>query len=543
MTVVGLHGRADGPLQDADFEVITTARIAVVKLLSTAAGADVDRLGREHPDIRIIVRCFADFRGRVITAADFARSMAGDLVPFYQRGIREYEIHNEPNLRDEGWGASWADGAGFGAWFSAVRLALSNTFPGCSWGWPGLSPGITDGQRTDSEQFMAAAGSHVDGADWIGQHCYWIDEQTYADAVHQVQLVHARFPGKPIYVTEFANQSAAPAADKAQQYLRFYRDLTGLAEVAFAFVASASSPDFETQAWRDESGRLSAIPQIVGARPKEAVMAADIPARGQDVAGDNQPVAKMRYADWAKLGFCYGWVEWIRSGAAVKDAGAHRAAMRTERYLTGAYANLAHGNAGAQCLMLLSLLNGAMDDELGDMLDCENGNLAAGDVIEWCDTHDAETHRRLDIYTSAARWLAIMRGVPAATLARFKRYGLVIAGYPFDTPADAQGVDHQPMDAASVARRSTPPALSKLASYVPAPWTVADVISWQHTGHGSLPGYNGFLDLHVATVTQSQLRARFGAAAPAPVPDPAVLALAGAQAAQAAVAQALELLA
>ena len=46
--------------------------------------------------------------------------MMGDLVPFYSRGVRYFEVHNEPNLVPEGWTQSWSDGQSFGAWFLDV---------------------------------------------------------------------------------------------------------------------------------------------------------------------------------------------------------------------------------------------------------------------------------------------------------------------------------------------------------------------------------------------------------------------------------------
>ena len=129
LCLVGVHGRADGPLAEADYGPINQARIEAVKLLTTAQPQNVDRLRADNPRVFILVRLFASFDGRVVRADEFAEWMIGDMAPFYDRGLRYFEIHNEPNLRPEGWTQSWADGAAFGAWFIAVRNRLKQVYP------------------------------------------------------------------------------------------------------------------------------------------------------------------------------------------------------------------------------------------------------------------------------------------------------------------------------------------------------------------------------------------------------------------------------
>jgi|GEM_PF-2414740 len=280
-TRVGLHGRADGRMQPADFQVVQNARLEAVKLMSTADPADVDRLRAIDPAMLILVRCFVDFKNRLITPPQFAQMMAGDLAPFYAKGIRLFEVHNEPNLADEGLIVpgrigSWADGAQFGTWFTAALALMSQTFPDAVWGWPGLSPGPDiGGVRADSAQFLAQAGAVPRSADWIGLHAYWLNDLELDAAVNSVRQMAAAFPGQQLYVTEFANVDKSvppvPPATRANQYLKFYARLSPLRVVAaFSFVASASNQDFSTQSWRDEAGQLSAIPAIVGARSAPA---------------------------------------------------------------------------------------------------------------------------------------------------------------------------------------------------------------------------------------------------------------------------------
>ncbi len=280
-TRLGLHGRADGRMQTPDFQAVRDARAEAVKLMSTADPADFDKLQAIDSKIFVMVRCFADFRNRVLPAQDFAHSMAGDLAPFYAKGIRHFEVHNEPNtpiegLRLPGHVGSWADGAEFGNWFTAVVAQLRQTFPEAKWGWPGLSPGQdADGQRADADRFLTEAGSAPASADWIGIHAYWLNddgpnENGLQAAIDSVAAYAARFPGHTLYVTEFANPAPAAQVDmatKARQYLAFWQGMRPLPVAAvFSFVSSASNQDFKDQSWRDESGQLSAIPGIVGAR-------------------------------------------------------------------------------------------------------------------------------------------------------------------------------------------------------------------------------------------------------------------------------------
>jgi GH25 family lysozyme M1 (1,4-beta-N-acetylmuramidase) len=232
-------------------------------------------------------------------------------------------------------------------------------------------------------------------------------------------------------------------------------------------------------------------------------------ARGQDVAGDNQPLDQMHYQDWAQLGFCYGWIELVRSGQVIAGAKAHRKAMRAAGYLTGAYAAIAPGDMEGQARTFLSLAPAG--DELPDMLDVETGGLTLADVRAWCDVHDAETARGLVIYTRNFLWGDLIKSQPGDRIKHFKKYKLVIAAYFHDvSDTDAHGhPQSQPMDAASVARRSNPPPASDGLPTLPAPWTVDDLLSWQHTGHGSLAGFDNFLDLHVARASAADFRKLF----------------------------------
>ncbi len=269
--LAGVHGRADGRLEAADFEVVAQARLEAVKLLTSAAPEDVDRLRAINPQMFIMVRLFADFRNRVVSADDFVSWMAGDMRGFYERGVRYYEIHNEPNLRPEGWTVSWQDGREFGAWWLAVRHSLKALFPQALFGWPGLSPdGFPMPERTNDMRFLEAAADAVQAADFLCIHCYWRDEaeMNALSGGQGWREYRRRFPEKLLFITEFSNPTPHTSLEaKGEQYARYYQMLRGEPGLgaAFAFVSSASA-DFPHEAWRDERGVLTPIVAAVGRR-------------------------------------------------------------------------------------------------------------------------------------------------------------------------------------------------------------------------------------------------------------------------------------
>lgn len=269
--LVGVHGRADGPMLDPDFEAVRVGRVEAVKLLSTARPEDVDRLRQINLDMFIMVRLFASFRDRVVRADEFASWVEADMAQFYARGVRYFEVHNEPNLQLEGWTLSWTDGRLFGAWFRDVVVKLRLRFPEAKFGFPGLSPGDNiSGQRMNALAFLSGADEAVRGADWVGVHCYWSDEVglNSPGEARGYEEYRRRFPNQLLFITEYSNpaQSVNPRT-KGQQYVRYFKSLRDLPGVgaAFSFVVSASA-GFAWEVWRLEDGRLTDIPALVGAR-------------------------------------------------------------------------------------------------------------------------------------------------------------------------------------------------------------------------------------------------------------------------------------
>jgi murein DD-endopeptidase MepM/ murein hydrolase activator NlpD len=269
--LVGVNGRSDGPLTEADYPPLAAARVEAVKLLSSARPEDVDRLRAINGDMFIMVRLFADFRNRHVRSDEFAAWVEGDMAQFYQRGIRYYEVHNEPNLQIEGWKFSWNDGVEFGRWMTDVANRLKAKFPEAKFGYPGLSPGASiSGQRVDSWAFLGQGDAAVRAADFVCCHCYWVNDTDQVSATGGLvfEEYRRRYPDKLLFITEFSNPTDKfDATAKANQYINYYkrlRNITGIG-AAFCFVLSGSS-GFPNEVWRLENGAITAIPGIIGQR-------------------------------------------------------------------------------------------------------------------------------------------------------------------------------------------------------------------------------------------------------------------------------------
>ena len=269
--LVGVHGRADGPLLEPDFPIIKDAKIEAVKLLSNAPADNVKRLIDINNDMFILVRLFAGFRDIVVSSSDFVSWVEADVSELYNQGVRYFEVHNEPNLQIEGWQHSWRDGHQFADWFLEVVERLKSRFPEALFGYPGLSPGHEiPGQRMDSWVFLQQSESAALASDWIGCHCYWINESDMIQPTGGLvfEEFRRRFPEKLLFITEFSNPfSEIPFSAKGHQYVDYYRRLRHITGIgaAFSFVLSASS-NFSHEVWRDEDGRRSDIVQLVGSR-------------------------------------------------------------------------------------------------------------------------------------------------------------------------------------------------------------------------------------------------------------------------------------
>lgn len=220
--------------------------------------------------------------------------------------------------------------------------------------------------------------------------------------------------------------------------------------------------------------------------------------RWSDVSMWQDP-ALMRWAEW---GIPRGQYR-LTLGRRIDPSGMqHRNRMRAAGMLTGPYGvPVEYAPIPDQAWAFVD--NIPDGDENDDWADAERALLTEPMLRAYCDEYDRRSRRqRLAIYTGGPWWNS---HVPVGARARYAPYKLIIASYPFDTPAGLP----VPMDPASVARRTNPPVGRRPS--IPAPWTIED--GWQHTGQGGQPGYSGFLDHGIYRVNPS------GPPAPPPPPD------------------------
>lgn len=204
----------------------------------------------------------------------------------------------------------------------------------------------------------------------------------------------------------------------------------------------------------------------------------------------HQPPDRMRWAAW---GIPRGQYRLTLGSRLDTAAFEHRRRMREAQMKTGPYGvpHEASGPLADQAWRFCDQV--PADDENDDWCDAERAGLTEPMLRAWCDVYDRRGRGRLAMYTGYPWWMSHVVAFGAAD--RYAGYRLIIAAYPFDTPAGLP----VPMDPISMALRATPP--HNRPAKIPPPWTEED--GRQHTGQGSLPGYAGFLDLGIYRVNPS----------------------------------------
>lgn len=277
-SLIGLHGRSSGELEKADFEVARAARLEAVKITSHATPATIRQLRAINPAMFFVVRPYVSFgpaeAPRRVTPREFFDWTVNDVARVLDedRTIRYLELHNEPNLRLEGLGGSWHNGAQFGDWFLEVLHRFRQRFPQALLGFPGLSPGPSSAAngRMSSDTFLDEAEIAAQQADWVGLHAYWVNEKELNDQALGAGFARyrERFPEKLLMITEFGNPRQAKH-QVAEQYGRYYGMLRNLPGLGAAFAYVVSTPDAAESplwAWRDEAGNDLGIAAEVGRR-------------------------------------------------------------------------------------------------------------------------------------------------------------------------------------------------------------------------------------------------------------------------------------
>jgi Bacterial SH3 domain len=182
----------------------------------------------------------------------------------YAANVRYFEVHNEPNLTDEGMGWNWTDGTAFSTWLIQVLSILRLKYPEAKLGYPGLSP------QPNVPDFVNGSASAIAQCDWIGAHCYWQTPaamQADSDGMYWRRF-RTQFPTKMLMITEFSNNTANVSADqKGQQYAQYYQLLRHENNLgaAFSFALNWPGQDKNREGWVFNNGE-TAIGSTVGAK-------------------------------------------------------------------------------------------------------------------------------------------------------------------------------------------------------------------------------------------------------------------------------------
>jgi hypothetical protein len=271
---LGLHASADpGDLREEEFALFAALRPGIIKVLSGHSGPTIGRLATAHPTATWIVRAFLSFQGgRVVTPEQFFEDTVSDV----ERALGHLdgrdvvvELHNEPNLTDEGLGSSWSDGAALAVWWLSLLDCYRQRLPNQRFIYPGLSPGpnAQDGarRRLDHVAFLEASRAAAAAADGLGVHIYWARDFAMERALAVLDDFISRFPTTPIWVTEASNNKGGVSPlQKGRQYLRFWAELKKRPTVKGVtyFVASASNmAEFGEEVWLGRG-----IAEVVGMR-------------------------------------------------------------------------------------------------------------------------------------------------------------------------------------------------------------------------------------------------------------------------------------
>lgn len=261
---MGLHADADGRMPAADYKEFTDLKPGVIKVLSSHSFEAINRLATEHPTATFIVRAFLSFwengKPRVITPTQFVNDTINDVkravnaIATAGKGQAIWvELHNEPNLIQEGLGGAWSNGTTFGVWLTDVLTRYDQALPQVKYLFPGLSPGPTvPGVRQDSTQFMNQCLSAAALCDGLGVHAYWNHiDAPLTTALAVVDGYLAQVPTLPVWVTEASSNKGATADSMATDYVTCWREMLKRPRVQGVtyYVCSASDPAFANETW------------------------------------------------------------------------------------------------------------------------------------------------------------------------------------------------------------------------------------------------------------------------------------------------------
>jgi len=282
----------DGPATPTDLEVIRQARLEALKLRALVNPASDLSAYRDIGVHTFLVQLLSPEPGeRPTSPQEFVNYFAPVVEAFVQAGVRDFEVHGEPNLPGRGYTVSWDSPAAFGDWFVAVVEALKTAFgPQVRAGFPGLTPppprqpGAMP--AVSQSDFLGACAEAVQEADFICCHVYWDSAKGLRAFDGGTRFLHQymeAFPTVPLVISEFANVNPnTNSGVKGDQYAEFcfacaqydecrydwpwYQAYWPRVQAAYAFILRSPDPVYASQVWMDVDGQPHPVVARVAAR-------------------------------------------------------------------------------------------------------------------------------------------------------------------------------------------------------------------------------------------------------------------------------------
>lgn len=211
---------SDWMWQLADVQNLFRSLNMPVKFLSI--GFSPDYWHFHKPEFHL-VRIYWQHGGSKWTPQEVWNFVRGDVLRFYNQGARKFELFNEPNLRQEGLGVVWQNGAEFGRFLQTFISLMRPECPDAQLYYPGLSPGLPwTSQFAFTDAALPLVRDHLYG---LCMHAYSGTvnhvETAVSDITSQVKGFQQRYTlDKPLVVSECSVNRAANGDYKAAVYAK-----------------------------------------------------------------------------------------------------------------------------------------------------------------------------------------------------------------------------------------------------------------------------------------------------------------------------------
>lgn len=255
---IDFYGSVFGTAEHASFKFLTMPDSDVMTRM-------VQKVRAKNPTAFLGARIFFSVGDRPFTPTEFIDFSHNGVSAAYAQGIRDFEIHNEPNLPSESAG-TWTNGVAFGNWLRDVVIILKSRYPEIRCWFPGLSPN-GGAQRFLADALSTKVGSYLYGYCF---HAYWhtvsggtwnmVDETGGFSWKNLWRVMPLTERIKPIWLSEFSNNSPAELPiTKGHQYQDYQRMLPqhGVS-VASSFVLYWDN-DFDHENWVTVKGGSTGI--------------------------------------------------------------------------------------------------------------------------------------------------------------------------------------------------------------------------------------------------------------------------------------------